>query len=176
MFLRKLNAVLSLIATILVLVHAVSLAIWMITKGAVKKMETILPRVLMGVMILHALISILLGVLGHKNAEKRKCNEYQQLNLVTMFQRIGGTIMIVFTAFHILGAVGVMQPSKLLHIVLSPLFFTIVLAHVAISTSKAFITLGIGSAKSIKIMDIIIKAFCLITLIISIIGFYLFSV
>jgi hypothetical protein len=56
---------------------------------------------------------------------------------------------------------------------LHPLFFAIVLSHVAISTSKAFITLGIGNAKTIKTIDIVLKVICIATFIACTIGFYL---
>lgn len=176
MLLRKINAVLSLLSTILVLFHAILLGIWMITRGAVEKSNTPMPWLLMWVVIIHAIISIVLGVLGHKNAEKRKCNEYPKLNLPTIMQRISGICIIVFGALHILGAVGVLQPPKLVHAILPPLFFAIVLSHVAVSTSKAFITLGIGSAKAVKIIDISIKVLCGATLLMDVIGFYLYVV
>ena len=53
------------------------------------------------------------------------------------------------------------------------LFFTIVLTHIAISTGKAFITLGIGNAKFIKVVDIVMKVICGATLIAGVIGIYL---
>lgn len=172
MFLRKLNAILSLIATILILNHSIFLAIWMVTQGGIEKTETFLPRILVIVVVLHAIISIVLGVLGHKNAEKIKCKEYPKLNLPTILQRISGILIICLMVFHILGAKNHFQP-KILHTILHPLFFIVVLAHVAVSTSKAFITLGIGNAKAIKIIDIVVKVICVITIIVSIVGFYL---
>ena len=176
MLLRKINAVLSLLSTILVFIHAILLGVWMITKGAVEKVNTPLPWLLMWVVIAHAIISIVLGILGHKNAEKRKCKEYPKLNLPTIMQRMSGICIIVFSALHILGAVGVLKPPALVHAILPPLFFTIVLSHVAVSTSKAFITLGIGSAKAVKIIDISVKVLCVATLLMDVIGFYLHSV
>ena len=53
-------------------------------------------------------------------------------------------------------------------------FFTIALLHTAVSSSKALITLGIGSAKAIKVADRVIKVLCVVTLIADITGFYLF--
>ena len=172
MFLRKLNAVLSLIATILILFHAVFLAIWMVTQGGIEKTATKMPWLLVGVMLLHAIISIVLGILGHKNAEKIKCKEYPNKNLQTIIQRMSGILIIIFIGFHIAGTINHFQP-KILHAILHPLFFILVLAHVAVSTSKAFITLGIGNARAIKIIDIVVKVVCTITILVSMIGFYL---
>ena len=61
----------------------------------------------------------------------------------------------------------------MLHAILHPLFFAIVLAHVAVSVSKAMITLGIGNAKVIKVVDVVMKVICIATFVAGIIGFYL---
>jgi hypothetical protein len=73
---------------------------------------------------------------------------------------------------HIVGASNYYQP-KILHAILHPLFFAVVLAHVAVSVSKAMITLGIGNAKVVKGVDVTIKLICIATFIASVIGFYL---
>jgi hypothetical protein len=172
MFLRKLNAVFSLICTILILDHSIFLSIWMVTRGGIEKTENPLPRILVICMILHAVISITLGILGHKNAEKRKCNTYAKENRQTIIQRISGILIIILIVFHIAGAINHFQP-KILHAIIHPVFFIVVLAHVAVSTSKAFITLGIGNARAIKIIDIVIKVVCALTIIACIVGFYL---
>ena len=172
MWLRKTNAVLSLVSTILILVHAIFLSVWMLSRCSIAKAETPLPWVLVFVMVLHAIISIILGILGHKNTEKRKCKTYPKQNVQTIVQRISGILILVLLVLHIAGASNYYQP-KILHAILHPLFFIIVLAHVAVSTSKAFITLGIGNAKSIKIIDIVIKIICTLTIIACIVGFYL---
>lgn len=172
MLLRKINAVLSLVSTILILVHAIFYSVWMLARGGVAKMGSYLSQTLVVLMLAHAIISILLAFLGHKGAEKRKVKSFPKLNLSTIIQRISGILIILLTSIHILGAVNHFQP-KILHAILHPLFFIIVLAHVAVSTSKAFITLGIGNAKTVKIIDIAIKVICVLTIIACIVGFYL---
>ena len=87
-------------------------------------------------------------------------------------QRASGILMILLLAVHILGANNYYKP-KALHAVLHPLFFAIVLAHVAVSVSKAMITLGIGNAKVIKTVNVIVKVICIATFIACVIGFYL---
>ena len=171
--LRKINAVLSLLCTILILDHALFNAVWMLSQGGVTKTVNSLSFVLYALMLVHAVISIILAVLGHKGAEKRKCNDYPKLNIPTTIQRVSGILLIVFTTLHIAGTIGILQPPPLVHAILPPLFFTLALAHVAVSTSKAFITLGIGNAKFIKIADIAVKALCAVTLITAVIGFYI---
>ena len=174
MLLRKTNAVISLIATVLLMNHAVFHAVWMIFGVNVVKIPNSMPWILFGLMMVHAIISIVLAVLGHKGAEKRKCNGYGNLNASTYVQRMSGVSLIILTILHIAGTVGVMQPPPIVHAILPPVFFTIVLMHTAISVSKAFVTLGIGNAKFIKAADIVIKAICAVTLVADIIGFYLY--
>ena len=174
MILRKVNAVVSLFITVMLLNHAICHALWMLTSGKIALPQSILPWMLFGLMMLHAVISIVLAVLGHKGAEKRKCKEYPKLNKATIFQRMSGVSLIIFTALHVLGTVGILEPPYIIHAILPPIFFAVVLMHTAISGSKAFITLGIGSAKAIGVIDIAIKLICGITLIADVIGFYLY--
>lgn len=175
MRLRKINAIISLLITVLLLDHAIFNAVWMLSMGGMPKNNSV-GWVLFYLMFAHAIMSIVLAVLGHKGAEKRKCNEYKKLNLSTMIQRISGLLLIVFATLHVLGAAGVLRTPKIVHAILPPLFFALSLMHVAVSGSKAFITLGIGNAKFIKIADIVIKVLCALTLIAAVIGFYLYSV
>lgn len=174
MRLRKINAVLSLLCTILLLDHAIFLGAWMLSRGTLVKTWTPIPRILVLAMVAHAIISILQGILGHKGAEKRKCNTYPRQNAATLFQRIGGILLMLFTIPHVLGATGAIATPPLIHAIFPPLFFTLALAHVAVSASKAFITLGIGNAKFIKGVDVFFRVLCAGTLVADIVGFYLF--
>ena len=172
--LRKINAVISLLTTLMLLDHAVFHGVWMLSGCKIAKSANSMAKILFILMMLHAFISIILAILGHKGAEKRKCNGYSNLNKLTYVQRTSGLLLIVLTILHILGTVGVMQPPKLVHAILPPLFFAITLMHTAISTNKAFITLGVGNAKTIKVIDILVKVICVLTLIVDVVGFYLY--
>ena len=174
MILRKINAILSLVTTALLLNHAIFNAIRMLSRGSVAKPANNLSFVLFGLMMVHAFISILLAFLGHKGAEKRKCKEYSNLNTSTIIQRMSGVALILLTVLHVAGTVGGLHPPAIVHSILPPLFFTVVLLHAAISTSKAFITLGIGNVKLIKTVDVVAKVICSATLIADVIGFYLY--
>ena len=173
---RKINAVISLLTTVLLLNHAVGTALWMLSRGAIAGKNSFLPWVMAGLMVMHAFISIELGISAHVDIEKKKCKSYPKLNAPTIIQRMSGILLIVFTGLHIGGTVGYLQPPKVVHAVLPILFFTVALAHAAISTSKAFITLGIGNARFIRVIDVIMKVLCGITLIADITGFYLYLV
>jgi hypothetical protein len=62
----------------------------------------------------------------------------------------------------------------IIHTIVPPLFFTIALAHTAVSVDKAFITLGIGEAKFVKAVSVVTKVICAATLVASVMGFYLY--
>ena len=176
MLLRKTNAVIGILTTVLLLGHAISLSVFMLSGGSVTKPSALVPWVLAGLLVTHAMICMELAVSSYEGIEKRKCKVYPKMNAATLFQRISGILLIVFTALHIAGASGYMTTPKAVHIIIPPLFFTVALAHAAVSTSKAFITLGIGNTKFIKIIDVIIKVICALTLIAAISAFYLYSV
>lgn len=176
MILRKINACLSLLTTVMLLNHAVFHAVWMLSRGSIEKTANNMPWIMFVLMMLHAIISIILAILGHRGAEKVKAQGYPKLNRATIIQRASGVLLILFTILHISGpAVGI-YPPKIIHAIFPPLFFTIALMHVAVSGSKAFITLGIGNAKFIKLSDMVIKLVCGVTLVADIIGFYLYLV
>ena len=175
MLLRKINAVISLLCTILLMDHAIFHAAWMLSKGSIPKTAGA-SWAMVWLMSAHAIISIILAIRGHKGAEKCKCKEYPQMNIPTYIQRISGVALILFTSLHILGTVGILQPPKIVHAILPILFFALCLAHVAVSSYKAFITLGIGNAKFVKILNILVKVLCIVTWLADVIGFYLYLV
>lgn len=176
MLMRKLNAALSLLTTVLLMDHAIFLAVWMLSRGSITKSVGVAPWILAGVVSVHAVISIYLAIIAHRGTEKRKVKNYVKLNRSTIIQRVSGVLMVIFTPLHIASAAGFMHPPKIVHAMVLILFYTIVLAHIAVSGSKACITLGIGNAKFIKIADIVVKIVCAVTLVAALTGFYLYRV
>ena len=176
MLLRKINAVISLLITLLLMDHAIFMGVWMLSEGGIAQNVSKLPRIMFLLMMVHAIISIVFAILGHKGAEKRKYNGYSKMNKSAYFQRASGILMIAFTVLHVLGGIGVMQPPRFVHVIVPPLFFALSLAHVTVSASKALITLGIGNARLVKVTDIVIRLICVATLIADVIGFYLYRV
>ena len=176
MLMRKINAGLSLLTTLLLLDHAIFNAVCMISRGTIENGGSFMSWILFGLMLTHAVISIDLAISAHSETEKRKCKSYPKLNIPTTIQRISGIILIIFAALHVAGAAGFMTPPPIVHAVVPAVFFTIALAHVAVSTGKALITLGIGNAKFVKAADIVIKVICAATLIAALTGFYLYKV
>ena len=66
MLLRKINAVISLLCTILLMDHAIFHAAWMLSRGSIAQSATPLPRMMFVVMMVHAVLSIVLAIRGHK--------------------------------------------------------------------------------------------------------------
>ena len=175
MLLRKINAIIGLLTTILLLDHAIFTSVRMLSKGSVEQSAPFAPWILAGLMAAHAFISVYFGISSHMDEEKRKYKSYPKMNRVTVFQRVSGILLIVFVALHIAVASGAMQPPHIVHTIVPPVFFTFALAHAAFSTDKAFITLGIGNARFVKIVSVVIKVICVATLIAAITGFYLYA-
>ena len=174
MLMRKINACLSLLTTIALLAHAILIAVWMFSRGNLAKSLDFIPWILTGLVLIHVFISIDTLIFGLMSGEGRKYNKYPKMNATTVVQRISGILMAIFTVLHIAGATGVMHPPKIVHGIVPPLFFTIVLVHIAVSASKAFITLGIGNARLVKTVDIGVKVLCAATLIADVVGFFLY--
>ena len=146
---RKVNAAVSLLTMVMLLAHAILLSVWMLSGGRTVKPAGVIGWIAMGLMLTHALISIDLAISAHEETKNRKGKKYPKMNVSTIIQRASGILMVPAAALHIAGATGTMTPPPAVHMIVPPLFFAIVLAHIAVSTSKAFITLGIGNAKFI---------------------------
>lgn len=172
MKLQKINAVLGLLTSILFLDHAIFFSIWMLSRCSIEKNADMMPYILVAAAAIHAGLSIVLAIRGHKGANKRKCKAYPKMNIPTYVQRITAILMILLLGLHLAGAKNHFQP-KMLHAVLHPLFFALCLAHVSISISKAMITLGIGNAKAVKFIDRIMRILCVVTFAAAVVGFYL---
>ena len=172
MILRKINAALSLFTTILLMDHSIFLSVWMLSRCSIEKSADFMPQILAVLMVLHAILCIILLIKSRKGIEKNKHKKYSELNIETYIQRITGVLIILMMGFHIAGAANHFQP-KILHAILHPLFFAVALAHSAVSVDKAFVTLGIGSAKFIRTINVAMKIICCATFVAGVIGFYI---
>ena len=172
MILRKINAALSLVTTVLLMDHAIFLSVWMLSRCSIEKSADFMPRILAVLMLLHAILCIILLIKSRKGVKKTKYKKYSELNIETNIQRITGVLIILMMGLHIAGAANHYQP-KILHAIFHPLFFAVALAHVAVSVDKAFVTLGIGNAKLIRVINVTIKIICSATFVAGVIGFYI---
>ncbi|MBR4305010.1 MAG: hypothetical protein IKT81_06735 [Clostridia bacterium] len=170
---RKISAVLSLVVTLLILGHSIVLGACMLSNGRIPAPPDAISFIMAGFMVVHAILSISILISNRKEGEN-KVNNYAKNNVQTIVQRVTGIAMLPLAVPHVLGTLGLIKPSQIVHAILPPVFFAVVMAHVAISFSKAFVTLGIGNAKFFKTADITMKILCAATLIVDIVGFYLF--
>ena len=175
MLLRKINAIISLLTTLFLLDHAIFASVRILSKGKIEQSAPIAPWILAGLMAAHAFICIYFAFEANMEGGKGKGKSYPKMNLTTVFQRVSGILLIVFTLLHIAGASGAMHTPHIVHTFVSPIFFTVALAHTAVSTEKALITLGIGTAKVVKAVGIIMKLICAASLIVAVSGFYLYA-
>lgn len=175
---RRLNAVVSLLTTLLILFHAGFHAAWMLSGHTIPKtqMATVVSWALCGAMVIHAIISIDLLISHAMESKGKGGKKYAKLNVQTVFQRISGALLIPFSALHIGGTVGPVTPPPAVHATVPVLFFAVALAHASVSTGKAFITLGIGDAKTVKVVNTVMRVICGAILVAAAIGFYLYQV
>jgi hypothetical protein len=169
---RKTNAIISLVCSFLILLHGGYDALWMIMRGRITTLPSFIARLLVIFVFIHIVLSIVNAILGSGKKTSLRGKVYKKENIKTIIQRVLAVLIVVLLAPHIIGMKNHLVP-KLLHSIIHPLFFIAVYGHTAISFSKAFITLGIGNAKFIKIVDIIISVLCILIFIASIMGLYL---
>ena len=169
---RKVNASLSLVCTFLILVHGAYDAVWMMMRGLVPNLPKPMAFILMSFVIVHTILSIVTAILGSEGKSETKGKFYAKENIKTLVQRVFGALMVLLLAPHILGMGNRLAPKNI-HSIIHPIFFLAVYGHTAISTSKAFITLGIGNAKTIKVIDIVARILCILIFIASVVGLYL---
>ena len=174
MNLREINAPVSLIVLILFLEHAIFNSVWMLSRCSIEMFFNITPLVLTVLAVFHAILSLAMAALAHKGEEKPKqpYKTYTSLNIKTTIQRWSGIAILLLLGVHIAGAANYFHP-KLLHAFIHPAFFAVVLLHVAVSSSKAFITLGIGNTKFVKIFDRLMYVICGLIFIAGFVGLYL---
>lgn len=170
--LRKVNAIISLVCTFLILVHGSYDVLWMILRGKIKTISFPISNLLFIFVFIHIILSILTAILGSGKKKKENGKMYKKENIKTIIQRAFGILIIILLVPHIIGMRNHLTP-KILHSIIHPFFFLVVYGHTAISASKSFITLGIGNAKFIKIFDVVISIICILIFIISIVGLYL---
>lgn len=172
MVLRKINAGLSLLTTLLILDHTVFMSVWMLSAGTIQQSASKMPRILTVLVVIHAVLSIILVFRSRKGAAGQGYKAYPRENWKTYLQRITAVVMLLLLALHIIGAIRGLQP-KLLHGILHPVFFAAVLGHTAVSAGKALITLGIGNARVIRIVDVVMGILCAGIFLASVAGLYM---
>jgi hypothetical protein len=172
---RKINAILSLLTTLLLFDHASFNTVRMLSGGTVEESADFMPWIFLGFMLMHAIVSIGLLISTRAKNEKQTSKAYVRFNAATLVQRFSGVALIVLAGLHAVGTSGLVHFPGPVYPVLHVVFFTVAFAHVAISTSKALITLGIGNAKFVRVADIVIKVICAAMLIAALAGVFLYK-
>ena len=124
MFLRKTNAVISLLTTVFLLLHAILKAVWMLSRGGIVISSFYISCVLAGLMVIHACISMDIVFSGLMGDETCKPKKYPKMNVSTIIQRISGVLLLFFSGLHVAGAIGYIQPPPVVHAIIALVFPT----------------------------------------------------
>ena len=150
MTLKKINAAVALAVILSALCHISVMTYSLWTGWYNYKICKTLPRITMTFLLVHILLSIIIFFFCHDRADVK----YKRLNMGTAVQRITAIIMMIFLHFHMNAYAHVAAGESLsagmtvFRIVTELIFFAAVLSHIAVSFSKAFITLGIAPSEN----------------------------
>ncbi len=153
MVLKKINAVLGLLLSAVCLTHVVAEVCNGLNHGSLASINQIIARICGTIAIFHVLISCFMIFISH---EGKKMNQYPRENMSTLLQRLSGLLMIFFLFFHIglLQALADHQGQDLLFFILRTsaaiLCYGTVFLHIALSFSRALITLGVLTSRDTK--------------------------
>lgn len=153
---KKINAVLALLITLLLVDHTIACGTHLLTHDFSSSMP--MPSyALMVLVIIHAIVSIFFVFVRHDS----KFVKYTKQNVRTIIQRDSGFLMLIAIGFHVYSATAMPNVSfTLLYIAhLAVVLFSML--HTAVSVPNALITLGIiTSEKKYKITSIICSVIC----------------
>lgn len=158
---KKINAILSLISIALLFVHAVYHTVSYLLYYYNPLVTKLLGYILFALILTHAVLSVIVVFILHDS----KKISYPRNNIKTILQRISGfsLLLIIFTHirhFAILDSY-VGSSGFTVALIVEIVFFGLIFLHIALSFSKAFISLGlITSMKSAKICDITVSVIC----------------
>ena len=160
---KKVNAVLGLLTTALILFHIIYETVSFLTFSYDPFLTSLIAHILTFGVVLHVILSIIMLLFIH---DKGNGFKYPKLNIRTLIQRISAVLIIFVTALHV-------NTFKLMNSVLNDtgtfclivisqvLFYAIVLLHISLSFSNSLITLGlISSHKARKRADIASFSLC----------------
>lgn len=176
MRLKKINAVLGLLTFALFFTHGIYQDVSYIVFYYNPILTKVLAYALAAAFTLHAVLSMV--IVFRKNDTVKI--DYKKRNIKTLIQRDTGMLSILLLPFHA-GGIGLMgktygTPAFYVIEFLSFMFIGVISTHLAISFSKALITLGLVSdEKKVKIIDravaVISALFFIVTCIILFITF-----
>ena len=172
MKLKKLNAVLSLLSVLALLIHVGYSTFAYITFYYNPTLKTLTAVPFMVFVCLHAICGMCSVFLQNDGT---RLDTYQKLNRSTVIQRVSAALIFPLLILHI-KAYDILQKSSSegkwflfgLIMFLQVLFFAVVFLHTAVSFSKAFITLGLlTDRKKQKTIDRITYILCTVIMIVT---------
>ncbi len=157
MGLKKINAVLGLLLSAVCLTHVVTEVCYVVVGGDVWTHLQIIAKICGAIAILHILISCYMIFISH---EGKRISPYPRENMSTLLQRISGFLMILLLFFHVGLAEKLLARQDgslwffILNVTAAILCYGTVLLHIALSFSRALITLGaLSSRKTQRRLD-----------------------
>lgn len=142
--LRKINVLLTIIAILMLLNHAVLLVLYFYGFISYSPSFYMTGRNLFYPVVAHIIISLYL----HFKDTSRGVNRYHNLNSETNQQFITGILMIIFITLHIMGYSSYHLVelntfySVIYHFTVDALMFTSIVTHLRVSIPKLMISLG----------------------------------
>lgn len=172
MLLKKTNAVISLITVLLLLIHTGYSSYCYLTFYYNPILKTVFSLPLIVCVCIHAVLGMSAVFI---NSEGSGGNYYPQLNVETTVQRISAALIFPLLILHIktfgfLSAAAENSHYGLLILIFVSeiLFYSVVFAHIAVSISRALITLGwLYSPETKKRIDKAMYIICTISCIFS---------
>lgn len=172
MKLKKINAALGLLSIVAMLVHIGYTVFAYLTfyYNPVLKLLTAVPFMVLA--CLHAICGMLSVFL---QADGTRLELYPEQNIRTIIQRASAALMLPLLILHI-NTFNLLSASAeagkwvwfALVMISQPLFYAVVLSHIAVSVTRAFITLGwLTSRERQKAIDRVIYILCLLAFVIS---------
>ena len=165
MKLKKISASLGLLSIACMMIH-IGYIVFTYLTFYYNPMLTILTAVPFMVMVcLHAICGMLTVFL---RADGTRLDLYPKQNIETILQRVSAALMLPLLILHI-NTFGLLQAAAQkeqwiwfgLLLISQPLFYATVLTHIAVSVTRAFITLGwLTSREKQKTIDRVIYILC----------------
>lgn len=144
---KKINSVISLLIILTITGHIVTTMVYLLTGFRIEILSNIFARGTYGLVLGHILLSV--GMLIFKHDAKPVPGKYTRLTLRVWIQRGSGLFMLILLHAHIsqmvkvLNAKPIDEPGKVVFLLINILFFATIFTHVAVSFSRAFVSLGI---------------------------------
>lgn len=165
MKLKKINAVLSLLTTLALLVHVGCIVICYLAFIYNPTLIKMTARPFMLLTCLHAIIGLAMLLFASDGAW---LDSYPKQNAATILQRVSAILLIPLTVLHVklfklltACAEGGQWTGFTLLMLTQPIFYGTVFTHVAVSITRALVTLGLlSSMEKKKKIDRVIYIVC----------------